>query len=102
MNPAIFEILPKNQAPSNTFENTPELKAALELQIAHMLVNETEKLWQVLYRLDVSENKKSKVLENFKQSDWPKKLTELILEREDQRQYWRKQYGENQQEKPLD
>ena len=64
MHPAIFEILPENQIPAIAFENSRELKAALEFQIAHMLVYETEKLWQVLYRLDVSEKKLRELLKS--------------------------------------
>jgi len=92
MHPALFEILPENQIPANAFENSRDLKAALELQIAHMLIHETEKLWQVLYRLDVSEKKVSQVLQNFRQNEWPEKLTELILEREKERHYWRSKF----------
>jgi len=100
MHSAIFEILPENQIPSNAFENLPELKAALELQIAHMLSHETEKLWQVLYRLDVSEKKVRELLQNKPESVWPQGITELILEREKERRKWRESYKADSGSKP--
>jgi hypothetical protein len=100
MHPALFEIFPENQIPANAFENSPELKAALELQIAHMLIHETEKLWQVLYRLDVSEKKVKEFIQNNTESAWPQGITELILEREKERQKWREVYKSENGSKP--
>ena len=100
MHPAIFEILPENQILASAKENSRELKAALELQIAHMLVHETEKLWQVLYRLDVSEKKVQELLHKNPESKWPLGITELILEREEKRQKWREVYKSDTGSKP--
>jgi hypothetical protein len=100
MHSAIFEILPENQIPANAFENSLELKAAMEMQIAHMLIHETEKLWQVLYRLDVSEKKVQELLHKNPESKWPKGITELILEREEKRQKRREVYKSNTGSKP--
>jgi len=102
MHPALFKILPTNQIPSNAFENSPELKAALEMQIAHMLIHDTEKLWQVLYRLDVSEKKVKEFIQNNPESAWPQGITELILEREKERQKWRERYKSATGSKPSD
>jgi len=100
MHPAIFEILPENKIPANAFENSRDLKAALELQIAHMLIHETERLWQVLYRLDVSEKKVKEFIQNNPETVWPQGITELILEREKERQKWREVYKSNYDSKP--
>ena len=100
MHPALFEILPENQIPANAFENSPELKAALELQIAHMLIHETERLWQVLYRLDVSEKNVRELLQKNPETVWPQGITELILEREKERQKWREVYKSGTGSKP--
>jgi hypothetical protein len=100
MHPAIFEILPENQIPVSTIENSQELEIALEIQIAHMLVHETEKLWQVLYRLDVSEKKVRELLQKNPETVWPQGITKLILEREDERQKWREVYKSGTDSKP--
>ena len=102
MHPAIFEILPENQIPISTIENSRDLKTALEMQIAHMLVHETERLWQVLYRLDVSEKKLKELLHRNPESKWPQGITELILEREKERQKWREVYKSATGSKPTD
>lgn len=100
MHPSIFEILPENQNPEIAFENSQELKAALEMQIAHMLVHETEKLWQVLYRLDVSEKKVREFFQKNPETVWPQGITKLILEREEERQKWREVYKSDTGSKP--
>lgn len=102
MHPAIFEILPENQIPVSTIENSRELEIALELQIAHMLIHETERLWQVLYRLDVSEKKVKELLQKNPETVWPQGITELILEREKERQKWREVYKPDNGSKPSD
>ena len=100
MHPAIFEILSENQIPEIAFENSQELKAALEMQIAHMLIHETERLWQVLYRLDVSEKKVRELLQKKPETVWSQGITELILEREKERQKWREVYKSGTGSKP--
>ncbi len=100
MHPAIFEIVPENQIPVSTIENSRELEIALEIQIAHMLIHETEKLWQVLYRLDVSEKKVRELLQKNPETVWPQGITKLILEREEERQKWREVYKSNSGSKP--
>jgi len=100
MHPALFEILPENQLPAKAFENSLELKAALEMQITHMLIHETEKLWQVLYLLDVSEKKVRELLQKNPETVWHQGITELILEREKERQKWREVYKSGNGSKP--
>ena len=100
MHPAIFEIVPENQIPVSTIEHSRELEIALELQIAHMLIHETEKLWQVLYRLDVSEKKVRELLQKNPETVWPQGITKLILEREKERQKWREVYKSGTGSKP--
>lgn len=63
--------------------------------IARLLNEPGEKLFQILYRLDVSESKIQVVLKNFTPEKWPGELAKLILEREKERQFWRKRYREN-------
>jgi len=68
--------------------------------IARLLNEPGEKLFQILYRLDVSESKVQVVLKNFTPEKWPGELAKLILEREKERQFWREVYKSDKGSKP--
>jgi len=70
------------------------LKAAIEKQVAFMLANQGERLMQVLYRLDVREVKVQQIFAHHPPETWPEKITQLILEREEERLKWRAFYSE--------
>ena len=57
-----------------------------------LLASSDERLMQVLYRLDVPENKVRQVFKEALPENWPADLARLILEREKERLYWREKY----------
>jgi hypothetical protein len=67
----------------------------LTKSIAELLAQPGEKLFQILYRLDVPEKKVNQVLESCAASEWPSELARLILHREKERQFWRTRYKQN-------
>lgn len=72
--------------------NEGSLYRLLREGITRLLNEPGEKLFQILYRLDVAESKVHAVLRDLKQDQWPDELAKLILEREKERQKWRAKY----------
>lgn len=68
------------------------LLSMLEESVSEMLHQSPEKLFQILYRLDVDEAKVRQILKNNNSEVWPSLLASIILERENTRQYWKKKY----------
>jgi len=68
--------------------------------IGRLLNEPGEKLFQILYRLDVAELKVQAVLNNSTADHWPGELAKLILEREKERQKWRAIYKSDPDSKP--
>lgn len=77
-------------------ENGSDLKTWLSQRIAWMLENQSEKLMQAFYRLDVSESKVIAVFAQFPPEAWAEKLAELVLDREIERAFWRSKYSSDQ------
>ena len=90
LHPAFEEIL--SEAPSFSENSEDQLFILLEASVSKLLQKETEKLLQILYRLDVSEQKVREYLQKNPESRWPQGIALLIIEREKERQRWRSIY----------
>lgn len=64
----------------------------LTKSIAALLAHPGEKLFQILYRLDVPEKKLQAVLNDLPAGQWPEEIAKLIIDREKEREFWRKRY----------
>lgn len=69
-----------------------ELKQHLADRIAQMIDHSFDKLVNILYRIDVSEEKFKAVLKDYQPPEVPEKLAELIIERHMQKLKWRKKF----------
>ncbi len=90
LHPAFGEIL--SETPLLSGKPEDQLFPLLVASVLKLLQTETEKLWQILYRLDVSEKKVREFLQNNPESKWPEGIAGLIIEREKERQRWRSIY----------
>ncbi len=73
-------------------DSEAELKDWLSQRIGQMLQNQSERLMQAFYRLDISEPKVKAVFSSCAPELWPDLLAGLVLEREKERAYWRAKY----------
>jgi hypothetical protein len=62
--------------------------------IGQLLRNNPERLLNLMYRLDIDENKFRFVIQNGPEENVAQQLAELVLEREMQKVYWRNKYRE--------
>lgn len=62
-----------------------EWKEQLMLYINHLLVHDFNKLIQILYRVDVSEEKLKGLLQANQQSDAASIITELLIQRQEEK-----------------
>jgi hypothetical protein len=76
------------------------LRQLLTQGISWILQRQSQRLFQVLYRLDIPESKAEAIFRNFSQTEWPAELAKLIMEREKERQYWIKKYQSVSDSKP--
>ena len=73
-----------------------ELLEVLGKFVLYLLDKQPERLWQILYRLDVDEMQVKQVLmneQNDNEAGMGKALAQLVIEREKKRQYYRQQYA---------
>ena len=97
MNDLFHELqgkLPEN--PGGSPEDEKRLLSMLEDGIQQLLSNNTEKLFQILYRLDIPESKVQAILKNHLPENWANRIAGLILEREKERLKWRAKYQSEQ------
>lgn len=73
-------------------ETDDALKAAMEQSIDWYIKHQFETLVQLLYRLDVNEQKFKKALQAHNPDQLPKALTLLIIEKIQERAYWRSKF----------
>jgi hypothetical protein len=88
--PALQELLKSNRLREENYE--AQLLEFLREEVRKLLEGDTEKLWQILYRLDVSEMKVREALNKPTPSAWPEEIAKLILKRESERQFWKEKY----------
>lgn len=70
-----------------------EVIAAISIQVNKLIQNDFQKLVQILYRLDVSENKLKYMLQAHKNEEAGNIIAALIVERELQRIKTREQFS---------
>lgn len=61
-------------------------------KIQYLLSHNTEKLWWILYRIDVSENKAIETLQSEPKENGVERLADLIIERQIQKIKTRQEY----------
>lgn len=76
-------------------ENEEMFLTRLEEAIRKKLINQTEAFFQILYRLDVSEEKVKALMHSTLPEFWPQKFANLIWEREKKRRDWKARYESN-------
>lgn len=64
------------------FHSTEQFMKCLQEYVNHLLVNDFQKLIQLLYRMDISEERIRAVLEEKKQEDAGLLIAALMIERE--------------------
>jgi len=76
-------------------ENTDQLREAIIERVRELIHSDFQKLVNILYRMDVSETKLKRMLEENPDSDAGVIITELIIERQAQKIAIRKAQGGN-------
>ena len=74
-------------------ETLEDIKTRLEPVIGHLLDHEFERLLQVLYRIDVDEDKVREVLTQSTPGKIAREITDLVIERQRQKIITRNWYG---------
>lgn len=88
----IFELTGRNL--SGNAGELPLLQLLTEA-MGELLKQPGERFFQILYRLDVPEEKVNRILKFHPPGEWPAALAQLVLEREKNRIYWKERYREN-------
>jgi hypothetical protein len=78
--------------PSVDVINFEELKRYLTEKLAYLLENKYDKLINILYKIDVNEEKLAGLFSGSNRESIPEKLAELIIERQLQKVTLRQQY----------
>lgn len=68
-----------NELPSPSFE---EVLVYLEGAISHLLDHDFERLLQIMYRIDIDENRFKEVLQSEESKEIAAKLARMVLDRE--------------------
>jgi hypothetical protein len=82
------------------FNNLNELKKHLTAKISELLDNNYEKLINILYRIDVDEDKLNELFGSQNRESIPGKLADLIIERQIQKINIRNMYREERKNLP--
>lgn len=69
-----------------------QIKAALTEALVQLLLHDLEKLWNILYRIDVNESKVKQVFEGNDPKEIAPKLADLIYKRVEQKALTRLKY----------
>lgn len=76
---------------ASSIKQQDELKGSLAAAVNHLLLNDFPALVQLLYRIDVSEEKLKQTLKANAGIDAGLLIAEMIIDREKQKAAWRKQ-----------
>lgn len=82
-----FEISPIDEI------SLEELKGLIASKLETLINQNFEAFLRLMYRLDVSEVRVRDILTNEKSELIPISLAELVIEREQEKIYWRKKYS---------
>lgn len=80
--------------PDNDFERLEEFKKYLIEKLTDMLDNNFNLLVNILYRIDISEQKLAELFGGRNRENIPERLADLIIERQLQKIQFRKKYRE--------
>ncbi|MGQ9799365.1 MAG: hypothetical protein ACUVRG_08730 [Ignavibacterium sp.] len=80
--------------PNNDFEKIEEFREYLVEKLTDLLENNFNSLVNILYRIDISEQKLAELFGGRNRENIPEKLAEMIIERQIQKINFRKQYRE--------
>lgn len=83
---------------SNEFDNLAELKKHLTRKIAELLDTNYERLINILYRIDVNEDKLNELFGTKNRDFIPERLADLIIERQLQKINLRNMYKKDDKE----
>ncbi|MDZ4666750.1 MAG: hypothetical protein SGJ00_02595 [bacterium] len=75
--------------------NKDKLIAALQEAIVYLLIHDLEKLWNILYRIDVNEQKVKALFSKNTPSDIAPEMAKLIYERLQEKAITRIQYRQS-------
>lgn len=78
--------------PADDYKTLEEFKTYLTSKLSYLLTNKYDTLINILYRIDVSEEKLHNLFNNKKRDDTPAALAELIIERSLQKIRFRQKY----------
>ena len=81
-------------SPAEELATLQALQEKIASVISQLLRNNPERLLNLMYRLDIDENKFRFVIQNGPEENVARQLAELVLEREMQKVYWRNKYRE--------
>ncbi len=87
---------------SEEFDNLAELKKFLANKITELMDTNYEKLINILYRIDINEDKLKKLFDSKNREFIPEQLAELIIERQIQKVRIRNMYRNNNKNLPED
>jgi hypothetical protein len=76
------------------FATFQALQEKIAAEVSYLLRNNPERLLNLMYRLDIDENKFRFIIQNGLEANIAQQLAELVLEREMQKVYWRNKYRE--------
>jgi hypothetical protein len=80
--PATIEMLLSRLEPVLPVEKRSFLKDQLREAISHLLLHDFSKLVYVLYRVDVSEKKLQRLLQQYPQADAAEIIADMLIERQ--------------------
>ncbi|MCU7551654.1 hypothetical protein OCK74_21215 [Chitinophagaceae bacterium LB-8] len=80
--------------------NKEENLQQLALVINDLIVHDFERLIRILYRVDVDENKLKKMLLDCPQADAGILIANLLIERQEQKEYYKKMFSKSNSDIP--
>jgi len=89
---SVITIVSQDFELHGSLDDMEKLRQFLIEKIQYLLSHNAEKLWWILYRIDVSENKAIEVLEAEPKENGIERLADLIIERQIQKIKTRQQY----------
>ncbi len=90
---ALMGDLEPDEAAIEQVNSRKQLLARLEEMVVWLMDKDMEKLLWILYRVDVSEQRIKEALAAALPEDSPRLIAEMLLEREEQKEQFRKQYS---------
>ena len=80
--------------------NQEEIVQKLAILINDLIVHDFERLIRILYRVDVDEFKLKKLLQDYPQAEAGILIANLLIERQQQKEYYKKMFSKNNTDIP--